>query len=134
LANGFNNEGTFNFSGSADVNAVSSGASNNDRFFNFGAGNGTVDFTGNFNTQNLILDWVSGSGFSFTAATISSAGTTYEELWSAGNLLVDGAQSGAFADNFSVSGATLTLVPEPSAYALLAGLLGLTWVMIRRRK
>jgi hypothetical protein len=31
-------------------------------------------------------------------------------------------------DNFSVS-----LVPEPSAYALLSGLLALSWVMVRRR-
>jgi len=133
LASGFNNEGTFNFSGTADVNTGSSGGSNNNRFFNFGLGSGTVDFTGTLNTQNMTLDWTSGSSFALTAAGISGAGTTYEELWDAGNLLVDGAQSGTFASNFSVTGNTLTLVPEPSAFGLLAGFLAFGWVMLRRR-
>jgi hypothetical protein len=136
LASGFNNEGTFNFSGTADVNTGSSGGSGNDRFFNFGLGTGTVDFTGNLNTQNMLIDWTSGSEFSLTAATISGSGTTFEELWTAGALLVDGAQTGSFGDNFSVTGDTLTLaavVPEPSAYALLAGMLAFGWIMTRRR-
>ncbi|HAV13741.1 MAG TPA: hypothetical protein DCX06_09685 [Opitutae bacterium] len=35
---------------------------------------------------------------------------------------------------FSQATGLLTVVPEPSAYAMLAGLLSLSWVMVRRRK
>lgn len=40
---------------------------------------------------------------------------------------------GARWDNVVLNGAVVA-VPEPGAYALLAGCLGLTWVMLRRRR
>lgn len=44
----------------------------------------------------------------------------------------------ALNDNFQVDAirviGTATAVPEPSSYALLGGLLALSWVMVRRRK
>jgi hypothetical protein len=38
------------------------------------------------------------------------------------------------SDFFNVDSFTVSAVPEPSAYALLSGMLGLTWVMLRRRR
>ena len=35
---------------------------------------------------------------------------------------------------FGTSFADVVPVPEPSAFALLSGFLGLTWVMLRRRR
>lgn len=36
--------------------------------------------------------------------------------------------------NFAlVNGIQVTAVPEPSSFALLAGMLGMVWVMVRRR-
>jgi len=32
-----------------------------------------------------------------------------------------------------LGGITFDVVPEPSSFALLAGMFGLTWVMLRRR-
>ncbi|MDB4345928.1 PEP-CTERM sorting domain-containing protein [bacterium] len=37
-------------------------------------------------------------------------------------------------NRWSVSGLDVSFVPEPSSYALLAGILGLTFVMLRRRQ
>jgi hypothetical protein len=66
---------------------------------------------------------ITGSNFAF-----------YENLWNTSDLFLDGSNVGTFADSgFKVSGETLSLVPEPSAYGLLAGILALGWVMVRRR-
>ncbi|NWK55009.1 PEP-CTERM sorting domain-containing protein [Verrucomicrobiaceae bacterium N1E253] len=82
----------------------------------FGSGTGTIDFT-------------AGSTGSLTVTGYTQ--TDYETLWTDGNLTYGGAQSGTFADNFSVSGSTLTAVPEPSSAALL-GLGGIALVLRRR--
>ena len=57
--------------------------------------------------------------------------TLYEALWTTGNLRLDGANAGTFADSFTVSGTQLSLIPEPSI-ALLGGL-GLLSLLLRRR-
>ncbi|CAA7072346.1 autotransporter-associated beta strand repeat-containing protein [Lentimonas sp. CC11] len=46
--------------------------------------------------------------------------------------LVDGDNTWVFTETTGILG--LTVVPEPNAYALLAGIFGLTFVMLRRRR
>lgn len=41
--------------------------------------------------------------------------------------------AGAPGDNFDLTLNSFTAVPEPSAFALLAGCFGMAWVMVRRR-
>lgn len=77
------------------------------------------------------MDWISGSLMSLTITGADFA--FYEDLYIDGNLLLDGANASPFADSFQVSGSTLSLIPEPSTFALLAGVLALTSVMLRRR-
>jgi hypothetical protein len=50
-----------------------------------------------------------------------------------GTVTVTDGQGTNFAGGFSGSGVSINIVPEPSAYALLGGLLALTCVMLRRR-
>lgn len=50
-----------------------------------------------------------------------------------GTVTVTDGQGTNFGGGFSGSGVSITVVPEPSAYALLGGLLALTCVMLRRR-
>lgn len=134
---GFQPTTTYNFSGTADFNVtrnfgeIDLGV----RTVTLGAGSGSLDIGGNFEVDGATIDWTSGSGFSITAAALLDNGvaTTWETLWNAGQLTLDGGNTGTFASNFNVSGSTLTLVPEPSTFALLSGLLGFTWVMLRRR-
>ncbi len=42
--------------------------------------------------------------------------------------------AGQFQQIANVTGSSLTVVPEPSTYAALSGLLALSWVMLRRRR
>ena len=77
-----------------------------------------------------LLNFTAGSTGSFDVTGWTT--TDYETLWDNGNLTVDNGQTGAFDDNFDVSGSTLTAVPEPSSTALL-GLGGLA-LILRRRK
>jgi hypothetical protein len=80
---------------------------------------------------NITLDWLSGS---LMTLTITGADQTfYENLWTNTTLQYNGANVGAFSDNFQVSGSTLSLVPEPSTTALLLGGLALAGVLKRRR-
>lgn len=59
--------------------------------------------------------------FRYTVAGAAFANNNYWIVGTAANQAGD------------TSGATLTVVPEPGAYALIAGLLGLSFVMLRRR-
>ncbi|MFT5836653.1 MAG: hypothetical protein ACI9ZV_000149 [Candidatus Azotimanducaceae bacterium] len=104
---------------------------------------GTATFSGtNAGSLNLLsglgngvtLDWQLGSLMQLTVAGADFA--FYEGLFATNILRFGGSNAGEFSNNFQVSGATLSLslVPEPSSFALISGMLGLTWVMLRRRQ
>jgi len=86
--------------------------------------NGTLyDFSANYSNDSTITTISQGSlGFTeLTAATISIQG------WNSSS-------SGALQlDNLQVTGG-VSAVPEPGSFALIVGCLGLTFVMLKRRK
>lgn len=81
-------------------------------------------------SSQYTMDWLSGSLMSLTLTGADQA--FYEGLYTSGNILFNGSNAAAFADNFQVSGATLSLVPEPSTFALLGLGLGALFVLRRR--
>jgi hypothetical protein len=115
------NGGTFDGSG---INEFILGRASATGIININAGTMSVGTTFVFGTLRL---GVNGTGYlnfgagSTGALTVTGANQTYYEgLWTAGNLKFNGANTGAFADHFSVTGATLTLAgdSEPSPLAL----------------
>ena len=76
---------------------------------------------------------LSGAGLTATDSTVAwDTGGTGELRF----LFYDAAADDALNDNFQVAAIRLegTVVPEPSAYALIGGFLALSWVMVRRRR
>jgi hypothetical protein len=97
-------------------------------FFNIGDGATAADdyfYVVAFGTQ---------SGDGITLSTSDTFGLLSASDWrlpTANNISWDyGADLTQFG---SVDGASFTVVPEPSSYGALAGLLALGWVMVRRR-
>lgn len=83
-----------------------------------GTRDGKIDLAGQFSVGALSIDNIS----------IASGVYTYEDL-------VD--LDAGFANNLIDNGGTIYIgqaIPEPSAFALIAGGLGLAWVIVRRRK
>lgn len=99
------------------------------------SGNGTVSaasFTDNTNTGPWAIDADGTWTGSLTIAGFTQA--DYENWYSNDNLRFEGSSVAPFADVFAVSGATLTLVPEPGTVALLGlGAAGLLLWHLRRR-
>ena len=136
---GFQPTATYNFSGAADFDVtrhfgeIDAGV----RTVNILGGTGTVDVGGNFEVDGMVVDWTSGSGYTITAASLldNGAATTWETLWNAGQLTLDGGNVGTFGDHFVISGSSLSLIiPEPSAYALAFGAIALAVGLRRRRE
>ena len=135
---GFQPSGTANFLNDAILSVTGTIGANQagSRLFNIGLGTGSIS-AGTLEARNAIIDWSASSEFSFTATTIVSSGAavTWQDLWTAGNLTYEGSNVGNFGDYFVVDGAnTLTLVPEPSTYAMIFGAFALGLVALRRRK
>jgi hypothetical protein len=105
-------------------------------YFAAGGTGGNVTINGVANQfvfgTNGAIDWQTGSigALSVNGYTLS----TYQGLFSSGQLLFNGSNAGNFADIFSVTGNTLSLIPEPSAFAAYGGLAALVAVGMRRRR
>ena len=70
--------------------------------------------------------------------TITEAGFDFESMVNAGEIRINGNATSVFADfavDSSIGGqTTLSLIPEPGAYALLTGVCALSAIMLRRRE
>lgn len=108
---------------------------------------GLIDITLKLNDGSTITEVAidaNGDGSSFVEAT---GGLTHNNE-GAGNYYVfsgvtassftlttgDAIDGGAGSNNGFVYGMQLVAVPEPSAFALIAGAFGLSWMMLRRRR
>ena len=86
-------------------------------------------------------DWValgSGTGLTSIDSIILSAKTPAIGSWGGGDVADvyngDATAGGTTGDYMSIDSITLTAVPEPSSYALIAGMLALASIMVRRRQ
>lgn len=101
----------------------------------------TYDLSGGWDSNNGNFEAIwSADGKSFQTAPAGAANAGYGtiaglETDGSGNLVitVTGSTDNAAA-HITVAALTLTAVPEPSAFALLAGCLALASVMVRRRR
>lgn len=135
---GFQPTITYNLSGNADFNVtrnfgeIDAGA----RSLNLLGGTGTLDVLGALEVDGMTIDWLSGSEYTITSASLLDNGvaTTWENLWTAGQLTLNGGNVGTFGDHFVLDGNSLSLaIPEPSTYALAFGAMALLLGALRRR-
>lgn len=121
--------GNLNLTGGT-VNFTTLDADGSGALVTFGLGNAAVTAGSLIQNANTNINFLTGSGGSLNITGFTS--TDYETMWSNTRLRFNGANTGAFADHFQVSGSTLSVIPEPSTWALLA--LGLTAMVVLRRR
>ncbi|MFA5687918.1 MAG: hypothetical protein WC959_02015 [Kiritimatiellales bacterium] len=97
--------------------------------FDLGDGSLTVD-TVSFNAG--YIDFVTGSDGTLTVSSFTDA-SNFEALWNTGRIRRDGANTGTFADNFTVTGDTLSVIPEPAALTMFL-VSGLALIVYRRMR
>ena len=78
----------------------------------------------------------SGTGLTSIDSIVMAARTPTVGSWggAGSGAATDPTASGTAGDYMSIDSITLTAVPEPSSYALIAGMFALTSIMLRRRK
>ncbi len=128
--------------GSTSVGTFNLGANRTDHNskLTFGAGNGTLSIT-TFNfggpANQSKIDFLTGTGGALTINGYTSS--SYETWWNDNRLLWNGQSKSALggiafsATDFLVTGSTLTLVPEPSAFVMMLSGVG-TLLLLRRRR
>ncbi|MFA5687919.1 MAG: hypothetical protein WC959_02020 [Kiritimatiellales bacterium] len=94
--------GAWTFSGLFKISTTGTGT-----FIRFAEGAGSLTVDGLEISGSVFFDFVSGSGGSFTVKKYKQS--DFEELWNKKFLRFNGANTGEFADIFSVTGDTLTL-------------------------
>jgi len=123
----FATTGGLQFGGFDDVNR-----SGTMTFDSTGSGNVSATSLAFSANVNNMINFETGTLGSLTIAGFTAG--DFEQVWDDGFLFIDGDNTGTFDDsNFQVTGETLSLIPEPGTFALLAGCLALTGVMLRRR-
>lgn len=136
---------------SVDARIAGSGISGEVRFVVVSNGTTLISSGQSFNaaaTSTLTLSSLtSASWFNYNPSVSLSAvgsafdttGFTFDDVTAVGLLVKQQRDSGATANmsafwsSFSVAGNAVSAVPEPGAYALMAGVAGLAWAAYRRR-
>lgn len=134
VANGNEDEFTSFLGGSATFASSALGINGDDAIELF-HNEAVVDTFGDINVNGDGEDWDYTDGWAYrNTVTAGGAFTTSDWTFSGLNAW-DGATSNASSDSVMPIGTfTTTPVPEPSTYALLVGLVGLSYTLNRRRR
>ncbi|CAA6676241.1 MULTISPECIES: PEP-CTERM sorting domain-containing protein [unclassified Lentimonas] len=110
---------------------------------------GSDDFDGHLGAGYTLLGGATPTGLAATAlATLSNASSTFNQTYNISAFggggfsiadfdymtVVFGIDTTLTAGSITVDNFNMTAIPEPGTYALLAGLTGLVFVMVRRRR